>query len=124
MRELKITLGMDVLRCRTVEGILKELAVFTIVYNLVRATCDTSARRQQVEPTRISFIDALRWLGAAPSAVPIEHLIINPVRPNRLEPRVRKRRPKSYPLMTKPRHVLRQELAAKEDTTWLNGIRS
>jgi hypothetical protein len=117
LRELKTTMGMDVLRCRTVEGVLKELAVFTLVYNLVRAVCQASAHHQNVEPTRVSFVDALRWLCALHWAIELEHLIVNPSRQHRLEPRVRKRRPKSYSLMTKPRQVLRQELAAKGDTT-------
>ena len=37
----------------------------------------------------------------------------NPHRPNRLEPRVRKRRPKTYPLMTKPRRQLMKDLESK-----------
>ena len=60
LRELKITLGLDVLKCKTVAGVLKELAVFVLVYNLVRRVCLESARLQGVEPDRISFIDALR----------------------------------------------------------------
>ncbi len=116
LRELKITLGMDVLRCKTVDGVLKELAVFTLVYNLVRAVCQESARRQEVEPTRVSFVDALRWLCALGSAVELDDLIVNPSREGRFEPRVRKRRPKSYPLMEKPRQVLKQELVGKGDT--------
>jgi hypothetical protein len=39
-------------------------------------------------------------------------LVVNPQRPHRYEPRVRKRRPKQYPLMKKPRHQLKQEMAA------------
>ncbi|MEH2216293.1 MAG: hypothetical protein V7K72_03965, partial [Nostoc sp.] len=37
-------------------------------------------------------------------------LFLVPFRPGRSEPRVRKRRPKIYPLMTKPRHELRKQL--------------
>jgi len=110
LRELKITLGMDVLRCKTVDGVLKELAVFVLVYNLVRAVCVASARAQGVPPDRISFTDAWRWLCTSSSAVPLAELRINPTRPDRIEPRVKKRRPKQYPLMRKPRHELRQAL--------------
>lgn len=113
LRELKITLGMDVLRCQTVDGVLKELAVFTLVYNLVRTVCLESARQQGVAPDRISFTDALRWLCASPSPVPIERLLVNPERPDRIEPRVRKRRPKEYPLMQRPRRELTQALMGK-----------
>ena len=42
---------------------------------------------------------------------PLGKLVVNPHRPNRIEPRVRKRRPKSYPLMTAPRRQLKKKLA-------------
>jgi hypothetical protein len=43
----------------------------------------------------------------------LPELVVNPARPNRIEPRVRKRRPKQFPVMKKPRAVLREELAAQ-----------
>ena len=52
---------MDVLHGKTVLGVLKELTVFAIVYNLVRLVILQSAQHQQVEVQRISFLDALRW---------------------------------------------------------------
>ena len=72
-----------------------------------------AARRQQVAIDRISFIDALRWLTSAQDDEPLPALVVNPHRPYRYEPRVRKRRPKPYPLMTKPRQELRNLLANK-----------
>jgi hypothetical protein len=63
---------------------------------------------------RISFLDALRWLGAPSTGMPLGALIVNPVRPHRVEPRVKKRRPKSFPLMIKPRQELRQQLVQQE----------
>lgn len=107
---LKQTLGLDVLRCQTVPGVVKELLAFLIIYNLVRRVMHEAAQRQKVEPTRISFIDAWRWLRYARPGEPLPRLRINPLRPGRVEPRVRKRRPKQYPLMTRPRTQLRQEL--------------
>jgi hypothetical protein len=62
LKHLKQTLKMDVLRCGTVEGVLKELTVFVLIYNLVRRVVCEAARRQGVKPERISFIDAWRWL--------------------------------------------------------------
>jgi len=59
--QLKTTMKMDVLRCKTVLGVLKELTVFAIVYNLVRLVILQAAQRQQVEVERSSFLDALRW---------------------------------------------------------------
>ena len=101
---------MDVLKCKTVEGVLKELTVFALIYNLVRQVMLEAARRQNVDVERISFIDALRWLTHAQPGDNLCKLVVNPYRPHRIEPRVRKRRPKQYPLMNQPRHVLRKEL--------------
>jgi len=106
LRHLKITLGMDVLKCKSVQGVLRELFMFALVYNLVRAVMAQAAQEAGVAPDRVSFVDALRWLRQALSdEVPLR-LTINPLRPGRFHPRVRKRRPKQYPLMTKPRHEL------------------
>jgi hypothetical protein len=113
LASLKGTMKMDVLHCETVEGVLKELAVFAIIYNLVRSVMLESAACQGVHVDRISFIDALRWLLSFPNGKPLECLKVNPERPNRFEPRVRKRRPKQYPLMKKPRAELRKALASQ-----------
>ena len=110
LAQLKTTMQMDVLHCKTVPGVLKELTVFALVYNLVRMVMCQSATLQHLSVERISFMDALRWLGASGSRVPLGALIVNPVRPHRLEPRVKKRRPKSFPFMIKPRQALRQQL--------------
>jgi len=113
LRHIKTTMKMDVLHCRTVEGVLKELAMFVLVYNMVRMTMLEASQRQQVEPDRISFVDALRWLRNAQPGDEFPKLIVNPSRPDRHEPRVRKRRPKQYPLMTQPREQLRELLTSK-----------
>lgn len=110
---LKTTMKMDVLRCRTVRGVLKELAMFLLVYNLVRMTMREAGRRQGASPERISFVDALRWLATAKPGDELPKLVVNSSRHGRAEPRVRKRRPKTYSLMTKPRALLRQELTAQ-----------
>jgi len=59
LRHLKRTMKMDVLHCETVTGVLKELTVFALVYNLVRSVMHAAAVRQQVSVERISFADAL-----------------------------------------------------------------
>ena len=110
LAQLKTTMRMDVLHCQTVPGVLKELTVFAIVYNLVRMVICQSAMLQHVDIERISFVDALRWLGAPSTGIPLAALIVNPLRPHRVEPRVKKRRPKSFPLMITPRQELRQQL--------------
>jgi hypothetical protein len=110
LAHLKTTMKMDVLHCQTVLGVHKELLVFAILYNLVRLVILQSAKRQEVGVERISFLDALRWLRAPDTGVPLEALFLNPTRPNRVEPRVKKRRPKAFPFMSKPRRLLRQAL--------------
>jgi hypothetical protein len=113
LRHLKETMGMDVLHCETVEGVLKELTLFVLVYNLVRRVMREAGRLQKVKTDRISFVDALRWLQEAKPGEELIKLIVNPKRPGRHQPRVRKRRPKQYPLMKRPRDQLRKELASK-----------
>ena len=103
LRDLKITLKMDVLKCKTVDGVLKELAVFSLVYNLVRLVVCESAKAQGVT-------DAVRWLVGAEGDEDLSVILINPSRKSR----VRKRRPKQYPLMKMPRAVLRKQLTDKK----------
>lgn len=105
---LKTTMKMDHLKCKTPEGVIKELMVFALVYNLIRTAMVEAAKRQGIaDANRISFIDALRWLCtvlAAPATGVMPTLIVNPTRPGRYHPRIRKRRMKAYELMNKPRH--------------------
>ena len=67
-----------------------------------------AAARQKVSPHRISFVDAWRWLRRAEPISALPDLVVNPHRPGRYEPRVRKRRPKEFPLMKEPRKTLRK----------------
>jgi len=110
LRHLKITMNMDVLRCKTERGVRKELAVFCLVYNLVRVVMLEAARRQEVPVARVSFADALKWTRHARPGEPLRTLVVNLRRPDRPEPRCKKRRPKQYDLMNKPRDVLRKRL--------------
>jgi hypothetical protein len=115
LRDLKITLGMDVLKGQKLETVMKEMFVFVLVYNLVRLVVLKSARHQRVAPHRISFIDALRWLQPPKPTCGLPELIVNPVRSGRLEPRCIKRRMKEYNLMTSPRRELRKRLKKRLD---------
>lgn len=116
IRHLKTTLGMEVLHCKTVDGVLKEMWIYMLVYNLVRQVMLEAAKRQGVEPERISFIDALRWLCCVKLGESLTLLVVNPLRTGRIEPRVLKRRMKKYKLMNKPRHVLRQAIINEQLT--------
>lgn len=110
IRTLKHTLKLDVLRCKSVHGVLKELVAIVLVHNMVRLIMLDAADRQNVPPQRVSFIDALRWWRWAEPGATLCTLRVNPLRPGRYEPRVQKRRPKAYPAMITPRSVLKARL--------------
>ena len=120
-RDIKTTLGLDVLRCLTPELIEKEVWMQVTAYNLVRALMLEAAWTHGVELARLSFkgtVDTLRqWTPLfAPTMFAFKRAreellrIIAadqvPERPDRSEPRARKRRPKSYQLLTRPRHQM------------------
>jgi hypothetical protein len=109
-RELKTTMRMRVIKCKTVDGVKKELLAFALAYNLVRLTMVEASIRQNVNIDRISFIDTQRWLTTAMPGDALPDLVINPLRDDRHEPRAIKRRAKQYDLMNKPRNELRKGL--------------
>ncbi len=113
LRHLKQTLGLAVLKSETVAGVEKEILVFALLYNLVQSAMAAAAARQGVARERISFVDALRHLRWPLVATAPPELWVNPLRPDRYEPRVRKRRPLEYPLMKQPRATLRKTLRKK-----------
>jgi hypothetical protein len=107
--QLKTHMKMNVLKCKTVEGVLKELAVYLLVYNLVRIALLRAAGDQRVSVERISFIDALRRLACRMLGLAgLARLIINRHRPGRFQPRVLRRRIKPYDLLTRPRAELKK----------------
>jgi hypothetical protein len=113
--QLKTTMKMNVLRCTTVEGVQKELAVYLAAYNLVRLAVLKAAEQQRVSPDRISFVDAQRWLLARMLGLPgVGRLIVNPDRRGRSQLRVIRRRLKKYALLTKPRREAEAERDAKQ----------
>jgi hypothetical protein len=123
IRYMKETMGMDTMRCKTVAGVEKELIMYAIAYNLVRMEMVRQGRARHVDPRRMSFIDALRSLaaqaaGPRPRAqwgddVPIP-LVVNALRPGRIEPRAVKRRPKQQRLLMLPRAKARQLLQRQQ----------
>jgi hypothetical protein len=114
LRHLKQTLRMDTLHCKTVPGVTKELAMYAVVYNLVRLVMGEAARRQQVPVERISFIDAVRWLAEAVYGHRELKLRLVPHRPGRFEPRALKRRPKEYDRLNRPRDGFRKNAKTKQ----------
>jgi hypothetical protein len=117
LRHLKTTMGLDVLHCKTELGVRKERVVFCLVYNLARVIMLQASKRQQASLDRISFVDTLKWMRHARLGDTLPDLIINPRRPHRIEPRCKKRRPKQYDLMTRPRRELQRLL--KKQAKWV-----
>ena len=109
-RHLKQTMGLDVLHCQRCIGVLQALTVLALVYNVLRMVMRAAAKRHGVARERSSFVDALRWLSTARPGEPLPPLVVNPHRPDRVEPRAVKRRPKPYPLLMKPRQAARKAL--------------
>jgi hypothetical protein len=106
---LKTTMQMDILRCKTVDGVFREIYAFCIVYNLIRTIMMHQAESYGCKSEEISFKDALRWtINSCQTHCYIPILKI-PSRPNRSEPRAKKRRPNQYDLLIKPRKLYKLE---------------
>jgi hypothetical protein len=126
IRAIKIQLGMDVLRCRSPEMVRREIWTCLLAYNLIRKTILESAKRGKLSPRQISFTAALQKVAASWDSVlllseaslallleaDLEHLAGHRVghRPDRVEPRKVKRRPKPHKLLTEPRDAAREKL--------------
>jgi len=129
LRSLKVTLQMDVLRCKDPEMVRKEIWTHLLAYNLVRSVMAQAARRAECKPRDVSFkatvqlLNAfLPYLRAAHDALERARLweeLLQAVqrhrvgqRPDRVEPRKVKRRPKNFPWLTEPRAEARARLLA------------
>lgn len=122
-RDIKTTMGMDILRCKSPEMVRKEILMHFIVYNCIRSLMLKAVRHTTAKLRRISFKGAVQALRqweplinhVDNSSAKIRTLIQNlyiaiaqclvPERPGRNEPRVVKRRPKPFALMTQKRHL-------------------
>lgn len=124
LRDIKTTMGFELLKAKTAEGCRKEMWMALVAYNLIRTVMVAAARRMDKAVGRISFagtVQRLEAFGMCPLRAQdpvglfvllLDHLCddLLPRRPNRVEPRKRKRRPKNYRLLNRPREVERQEL--------------
>jgi hypothetical protein len=108
LRHLKTTMKLEVLRSHSSAGIDREVAMYELIYNLVRVILMEAAQQQEVDLDRISFADALYWLRYTKESAGLPRLIVNPDRPDRVEPRAVKRRPKEFDRLTKPRDEMRK----------------
>ena len=130
-RTIKATLEMDVLRCKSQPMVNKEIAVYFMAYNLVRWAMSKAALLADVLPRVLSFTGAKRLLCAfadqlrQTSGKQVRTMIATVTtsiatlrltyRPDRIEPRAKKRRPKNLPLLTVPRQVARDLIYAQRE---------
>jgi putative transposase len=120
---IKQSLNLDQVRCKSPEMVERELGMTLLAYNLVRWVCAQAAMVHDKQPRQMSFTIACNTLLSQRLMPPdksirqtlgrynLAQIAYNEVadRPGRIEPRVVKRRPKPYPLMTKPRNQYKQE---------------
>ena len=122
--DLKTVLGLDALRCKSPALVHRELLTLLVAHNLVRAVMAEAAQEHSVPLERLSFtgtLHTLRSFAAASAqatrsaqrrrlwAAMLHRLAVDqvPLRPDRTEPRVVKRRPKPYRRLDRPRHLYR-----------------
>ena len=124
-RDIKTSMGMEVLRCKSPKMVHKELEMFFIAYNLIRCLMTQASIVNDAPLERLSFkgtVDSLRQfsvaIAQARSKKRQNQLIAKlleaiardqvPHRPDRIEPRAVKRRPKPYQLLNRPRHLMKE----------------
>jgi hypothetical protein len=126
IRAIKITMGMDVLRCQSVAMVHREIWTCLLAYNLIRRTMLEAALQSKRSPRELSFAAALQNIAAAWALLAVcdEALRVKLVaaqlgnmakniigeRPDRVEPRAVKRRPKPHKFLTEPRATARAKL--------------
>ncbi|MCI0356015.1 MAG: IS4 family transposase, partial [Acidobacteria bacterium] len=124
-RDIKTSMGMETLRCKTPAMVHKELEMFFIAYNLIRSLMVQASRDHAVPLERLSFkgtVDAVRQFSLAIAQAHskkkqrrlrdqlLEVIACDqvPNRPGRREPRAVKRRAKPYQLLNRPRHLMKE----------------
>jgi len=123
LRNIKTTLGLEMLSCKTPAMAEKEIWVYLLAYNLIRLIMAQAAVLADRLPRELSFKHALQlwvawgqWSDVTNCDDKLGDLLILIAqqrvgnRSGRIEPRAVKRRPKPFPLLTKPRHLAREEV--------------
>jgi hypothetical protein len=126
IRALKSNLGIDILRCQTPEMVRKEIWVALLAYNLIRQTMLQAALQVDLSPRDLSFTHALQTIASSWVLMPVLSPAVQAEqiaaalqglcqqcvgrRPNRVEPRAVKRRPKPHDYLTRPRAEARAAL--------------
>jgi len=132
LRSLKRTMQMEILRCKTPELVRKEVWTHILAYNLIRTILAQAANKHDLEPRSISFKGAIQTLEAFQPVIALQgqrsealrwqlycrlldaiaiHRVAD--RPDRFEPRLRKRRPEHYGFLRKPRAETKREIAKR-----------
>jgi hypothetical protein len=130
LRSLKHTMQMDVLRCKTPELVRKELWTHILAYNLIRTILAQAAQKHHLEPRSLSFKGAIQTLEAFQPVIALQgeqnaahrlrlyrelldaiatHRVDD--RPDRYEPRLRKRHAKNFAYLRKPRAQVKRDMA-------------
>jgi hypothetical protein len=124
-RDIKTSMGMEVLHCKSPKMVHKELEMFFIAYNLIRCLMAEASLCYKVGIGWLSFkgtVDSVRQFAAAIAQARFrktQKRLLNklleviardrlPERSGRYEPRAVKRRPKPFPLLNRPRHRFKQ----------------
>jgi hypothetical protein len=121
IRSIKITMQMDILRCKTPDMVHKEIWTHLLAYNLLRTIMAVAANENDIEPRQVSFKGAKQALTAFAPKIeaarpedrgPLIDAMLTTIayhrvgdRPGRWEPRARKRRPKKATRLMQPRHI-------------------
>ena len=126
LRSIKITMQMDLLRCKTPELVRKEIWTHVLAYNLIRTIMAQAASQHGIAPRTVSFKATIQILEAFQPVIAhqadrgvqhrqtlyqqlleaiAKHRVAD--RPDRFEPRMTKRRPKNYNRLTKPRKEIK-----------------
>jgi hypothetical protein len=130
LRSIKVVLQMDLLRCKTPELVRKEVWTHVLAYNLIRTVMAQAAARHDMPPRSISFKGAMQTLEAfqpllgfgasddAASRLQLYRELLDAIashrvadRPDRYEPRLKKRRRNYYDWLTEPRAKIKRRMA-------------
>ncbi len=125
LRDLKTSIQMEILRGKTPQMVRKEVYAHILAYNLIRSLMWNAATSYKLPPLRLSLKGAIQHLSvfaplistaSSPAAQSLSSYLLRaladtlPYRPNRIEPRRKKRRPKSYGWLQQPRDQLKDKL--------------
>ena len=133
LRSIKTTMQMDMLRCMAPEQVRKEIWTHVLAYNLIRTIMAQAASEHGIAPRTISFKGTIQVLEAFQPVIAqqadrgVEHLdtlyqqMLHAIaqhrvadRPDRFEPRMTKRKPKSYDRLTRPRQAIKREILQRD----------